>query len=74
LISECPNHEEWKGNIEELKYLTQYSVSTRYPGIEEEITEAEAREAVEIARRTVYMIRSALKSKGYEFTDEELEK
>jgi HEPN domain-containing protein len=73
IMSLCPEHDEWEGNIQEIKFLTQYSISTRYPGVDEEVAERDAREAVEIARRAIHSIRSALIKKGIEFTDEERE-
>lgn len=52
----------------------QYSVSTRYPGIDEEVTEQEALDAVEIASRAISLIRPALIKKGIEFSEEEPER
>ena len=69
LLGECPEHDKWEGNVQDLKFLTQYSITTRYPGIDEEVTEQEANDAVEIARKVIDLIRSALVKKGFEFTD-----
>jgi HEPN domain-containing protein len=74
LMSLCPGYEEWEGSLQELKILTQYSISTRYPGVDTEVTEQEARDALEIARRAIDTIRSNLKKNGFDFTDEELKK
>jgi len=40
--------------------LTQYAVQTRYPGWAEEVTEAEYRHALELARRAVSWTQSIL--------------
>ena len=40
--------------VKEADVLTRYSVAARYPGLEEEASEAEYLRALELARRVVY--------------------
>jgi HEPN domain-containing protein len=74
LVKLCPGNDEWKDIFPDLQQIIQYSVSSRYPGIDEEVTEQEALDAVEIASRAISMIRPALIKKGVEFSDEEPER
>jgi len=70
LLDLCPEKDTWAGKMSSLQKLIPYAVSTRYPGIDEEVTEKEAREAVEIAVNTTQIIRSELLMKGIDFTED----
>lgn len=70
LLDLCPDKDTWVGKMSNLQKLIPYAVSTRYPGIDEEVTEKEAREAVEIAINTTQIIRSVLLKKGVDFTED----
>ena len=56
--------------VDEIKsaaILTDYSITTRYPGLETSITGDEAKDAVRLASKVRDVIRGALISKGLEF-------
>jgi HEPN domain-containing protein len=70
LLDICPDKDLWSEKMSSIQKLIPFSVSTRYPGIDEEVTEKEAREAVEIAVNATQIIRNALLMKGVDFTED----
>jgi HEPN domain-containing protein len=66
LFSLCPEKDPWAEKIHDLHKLMSYAVSTRYPRIHDDITEQEARRAIQIAFDAIAVIRDALISRGVE--------
>ena len=64
LLELCNDHADWPSELQEAEQLTLYSVTTRYPGEAEEVTEGEATQAIEIAQRVRNRVRSELKKLG----------
>jgi len=50
--------------VKEADELTRYAVGTRYPGLEEEVTEAEYQTAVGLATRVVQWAEKVIEEKG----------
>lgn len=63
LCSECG---DWPVNLREAEELTDYAVTTRYPGDAAEVSEAETRRAVELAQQVSAQVRAALHEFGME--------
>jgi HEPN domain-containing protein len=60
LIAQLPATTPLRLTAEEQEILTEYAVATRYPGDIEEITLAEARKAVRLARKVRKAVRGLL--------------
>jgi HEPN domain-containing protein len=64
LLKLCEKHTDWTQSLKEAEVLTPYSITARYPGEEEVVTESEARKAIEIAERVREQVRSSLRKLG----------
>ncbi len=69
LLELCNEHATWAEELQDAEQLTLYSITTRYPGEEQEVTEAEAKQAIELARKVRIQVRTALKQLGVELPE-----
>jgi HEPN domain-containing protein len=65
LLELCAVRAKWAEDLGDAEVLTVYAITARYPGEEEEVSEEEARRALEIADRVRLTVRSALAEEGY---------
>ena len=66
LLSLCREHASWTDALRDAEELTPYAVTARYPGEDVEVTEAEARRAIELAQQVRTALRAALQERGLE--------
>ena len=66
LLMLCPAKASCAERLPDVEELNPYATTARYPGEELEVSEREARRAVEIADRVREVIRSALQEEGFE--------
>jgi HEPN domain-containing protein len=66
LLEMCAAHAPWAGELRDAEELTPYAIAARYPGEDEEVGEAEARRAVEVAVRVRETVRRSLREEGFE--------
>jgi HEPN domain-containing protein len=66
LLELCSDYATWPTSLREAEELTDYAITTRYPGEDREVTEAEATSAVETARKVRDQVRTELKLLGME--------
>jgi len=59
----------WTAELRDAEQLTLYSITTRYPGEDQEVTEAEAKQAIELARKVRAQVRTALKQLGVDLPE-----
>ena len=64
LLELCSAQGSWAEQLRDAEELSPYAITTRYPGEDEEVSEVEARRAVEIADRVRQAVRQALRSEG----------
>ena len=64
LLELCSEHVTWTAELRDAEQLTLYSITTRYPGEDEEVSETEAKRAIELARQVREQVRNALKQLG----------
>ncbi len=64
LLKLCSNLAAWPQILKDAEELTSYAITTRYPGEDEEVTESEARRAIDLARQVREQVRTALKQLG----------
>jgi len=64
LLELCGEHADWPEELQDADRLTLYSITARYPGEDEEVTESEAAVAVELAQQVRTQVRKALKQLG----------
>lgn len=64
LLELCTEWNDWQEYLESAERLTQYAVSTRYPGVASEVSPDEARDAVALARQVRAVVRQALVDTG----------
>ncbi len=64
LLELCSEHADWTAELQDAELLTLYSITTRYPREDEDVTEAEARRAVDLADKVREQVRTALKQLG----------
>ena len=57
---------EWTEELREAERLTPFAITTRYPGVDKEVTKAEAVRAIDIASRVQQVVRDALGKEGFE--------
>ncbi len=69
LLELCSEHSDWAAKLQDAEKLTLYSITTRYPGEEEEVTESEAGQAIDLAREVCTQVRTALKQLGVDLTE-----
>ena len=64
LLELCSEQPSWGRGLKDAEELTPFAITTRYPGEDEPVTEAEARRAVDIAARVRETVRAALEVEG----------
>jgi HEPN domain-containing protein len=64
LLKLCEKHAGWAQSLKDAEVLTPYSITARYPGEEEVVTESEAKKAIEIAGRVREEVRNSLHKLG----------
>jgi len=69
LLELCAEHDDWPKRLGDAELLTSYAITARYPGEMEEVTEAEAREAIELAEQVRSQVRNAIKQLGMDLQD-----
>ncbi|MGH9398534.1 MAG: HEPN domain-containing protein [Terriglobia bacterium] len=70
LLELCSGHGSWAGELRDAEALTPYAITARYPGEDEEVSEAEARRAVEVAGRVRQTVRRSLRLEGLELPED----
>ncbi len=69
LLELCSEHATWTAEMRDAEQLTLYSITTRYPGEDQEVTEAEAKRAIELAQQVRTQVRTALEKLGVELPE-----
>jgi len=69
LMEFCAEHAEWTDTLKGAEELTPYAITARYPGEEVEITESEAKRAIDLARQVRSQVRTALEKLGVELPE-----
>ena len=64
LLELCEPIAPWARDLTEAELLTVYAVTARYPGMEEPVTQAEARQAIQLASQVSAAVREALAHTG----------
>jgi HEPN domain-containing protein len=64
LLELCGEHADWPVELQDSEQLTLYSITTRYPGEDEQVSEAEAKQAIELAQQVRTRVRTALTQLG----------
>lgn len=64
LLELCEEWTNWHEQLERAERLTQYAISTRYPGVASKVSPEEARHAVTSAREVRAAVRTALADAG----------
>jgi HEPN domain-containing protein len=64
LLEMCAQYADWANSIIDARELTPYATTARYPGEEEEVTQSEAKRAIELAMKVRKTVREALKNLG----------
>jgi HEPN domain-containing protein len=70
LLELCAALANWAEQLRDADELTPYAITARYPGEDEEVSEAEARRAVEIALRVRQTVRQSLQREGFDVPGE----
>jgi len=71
LLELCAEHAAWTKQIEEAEELTPYAITTRYPGVDDEVTEEETSRAIGIAIHVKKVVHDALAQEGVRIQDKE---
>jgi HEPN domain-containing protein len=66
LLSLCKEHTSWTETLRDAEELTPYAVTARYPGEDVEVSQEEARRAIEVARQVSAQVRATLQERGVE--------
>lgn len=69
LLKLCGKHAHWPHTLEHAKELTPYAITARYPGEDEEVSEAEAKKAIDIAQQVRDRVRTELKKLGLDLSE-----
>jgi HEPN domain-containing protein len=69
LLKLCSSLATWTQTLKDAEELSPYAITARYPGEEQEVTEAESKRAVELARKVQAQVRTALKQLGVELPE-----
>jgi len=69
LLKLCGKFATWSQNLKDAEELTPYAITTRYPGEDQEVTETEAANAIEIARKVREQVRAELRLLGMELAE-----
>ena len=64
LLELCSEKADWSGRLTDAEELTPFAITARYPGEDEPVTEAEAKQAVDISARVRQTVRAALDAEG----------
>ena len=64
LLKFCEELATWPQNLTDAEVLTPYAITARYPGEEEDVTESEAKRAIELAHQVREQVRNALAQLG----------
>ena len=64
LLKICSNLATWTQTLKDADELSPYAITARYPGEEQEVTEAEAKRAIDLARKVRQQVRTALQQLG----------
>ncbi len=64
LLKLCSSLATWTQTLKDAEELSPYAITARYPGEEQEVTEAEAKQAIELARQVRKQVRNALEQLG----------
>jgi HEPN domain-containing protein len=64
LLELCSDYADWPTSLREAEELTEYAITTRYPGESTEVTAHDARRAIELAERVRDRVRAALGELG----------
>lgn len=64
LLELCSEQADWTNSLKDAEELTPFAITARYPADDEPVSEAEARRAVDIARRVREEVRTALSAEG----------
>lgn len=62
LLELCRQHADWVDDLEPAEELTAYAITTRYPGEDEQVTFAEAQQAVDLAKKVKHTLRVLLQT------------
>ena len=69
LLKLCGQYATWAQDLKDAEELTPYAITARYPGEDEEVTQAEATQAVDIARQVQNGVRIELKKLGVDLPE-----
>jgi HEPN domain-containing protein len=69
LLNLCGEHATWVQTLRDAEELTQYAITARYPGEDEDVTAQEAQRAVSLAQQVRNQVRSALKQLGFKLSN-----
>jgi len=69
LLKLCSSLATWTQTLKDAEELSPYAITARYPGEEQEVTEAEAKRAIELARKVRQQVRTALKQLGVDLPE-----
>ena len=64
LLELCAEHANWPRTLVDAEELTPFAITTRYPGVDEPVSESEARRAFTVAGEVREAIRQALAGEG----------
>ena len=64
LLKICSNLATWAPTLKDADELSPYAITARYPGEEQEVIEAEAKRAIDLARKVRQQVGTALKQLG----------
>ena len=68
LLDLCTAHDAWAETLRDAEELTPFAITARYPGEDEEVTQAEALRAIETAERVRAAVHDAIRSMGIALT------
>lgn len=66
LLELCTDYADWPLSLREAEELTDYAITTRYPGEAAEVTAPGAQRAIELAGQVRSQVRAALRELGIE--------
>ncbi len=66
LLELCSDYADWPASLREAEELTDYAITTRYPGETAEVTSHDAQRAIELAERVRSRVQAALCEGGME--------
>jgi HEPN domain-containing protein len=67
LLELCGDEAPWAESLLDAEELSPFATTVRYPGEEEEVSEEEAIQAINIAAKVYEVVREALKQDGVKF-------